>query len=77
MTLPVFMYYIVCNAISVYIPVGVGTLQYNAQSPDEAALVAAAKNFGYVFKVQSCEGFCQININFPILCIHRLAVPSL
>ena len=28
-----------------------GTLEYNAQSPDEAALVAAAKNFGYVFKV--------------------------
>ena len=32
-----------------------GTLQYNAQSPDEAALVAAAKNFGYVFKVQMCH----------------------
>ena len=30
-----------------------GTLQYNAQSPDEAALVAAAKNFGYVFKVRT------------------------
>ena len=27
-----------------------GKLVYNAQSPDEAALVAAAKNFGYVFK---------------------------
>ena len=30
----------------------IGTLEYNAQSPDEAALVAAAKNFGFVFKVQ-------------------------
>ena len=28
-----------------------GTLEYNAQSPDEAALVSAARNFGYVFKV--------------------------
>ena len=26
-------------------------LQYNAQSPDEAALVGAAKNFGYIFAV--------------------------
>jgi len=29
---------------------GEDTLVYNAQSPDEAALVSAAKNFGYVFK---------------------------
>lgn len=28
-----------------------GTLVYNAQSPDEAALVSAARNFGYVFVV--------------------------
>jgi magnesium-transporting ATPase (P-type) len=27
-----------------------GKLKYAAQSPDEAALVSAAKNFGYVFK---------------------------
>ncbi|KAL5481606.1 hypothetical protein EMCRGX_G021801 [Ephydatia muelleri] len=27
-----------------------GELQYNAQSPDEGALVGATKNFGYVFK---------------------------
>ena len=26
-------------------------LSYNSQSPDEAALVSAAKNFGFVFKV--------------------------
>eukprot|EP00731_Ephydatia_muelleri_P016102 Em0009g526a len=30
-----------------------GELQYNAQSPDEAALVGAAKNFGFVFKVRT------------------------
>ena len=30
-----------------------GTLSYNAQSPDEAALVSAARNFGYVFRVSS------------------------
>lgn len=27
-----------------------GKLEYQAQSPDEAALVGAARNFGYVFK---------------------------
>jgi len=30
----------------------VGLLEYNAQSPDEAALVSAARNFGYVFLVK-------------------------
>ncbi len=29
---------------------GSDKLVYNAQSPDEAALVSAAKNFGFVFK---------------------------
>ena len=27
-----------------------GKLEYQAQSPDEAALTSAARNFGYVFK---------------------------
>lgn len=27
-----------------------GRLEYQAQSPDEAALVAAARNFGFVFR---------------------------
>lgn len=27
-----------------------GKLEYQAQSPDEAALVSAARNFGFVFK---------------------------
>ena len=30
-----------------------GPLEYNAQSPDEAALVSAARNFGYVFLVMA------------------------
>jgi len=29
----------------------VGCLEYQAQSPDEGALVSAARNFGFVFKV--------------------------
>lgn len=33
-----------------------GPLQYNAQSPDEAALVSAARNFGYVFLVTIAVG---------------------
>lgn len=28
-----------------------GVLTYQAQSPDEGALVSAARNFGFVFKV--------------------------
>lgn len=27
-----------------------GTLEYQAQSPDEAALTSAARNFGFVFR---------------------------
>ena len=30
-----------------------GKLEYQAQSPDEGALVSAARNFGYVFKVST------------------------
>lgn len=32
-----------------------GNLKYNSPSPDETALVSAAKNFGYVFKTRSQE----------------------
>lgn len=35
----------------------IGVLVYNAQSPDEAALVSAARNFGYVFVVCTPEVF--------------------
>lgn len=30
-------------------------LEYQAQSPDEAALVAAARNFGFVFKSRTAN----------------------
>ena len=32
-----------------------GVLEYQAQSPDENALVSAARNFGFVFKVSDAE----------------------
>ena len=35
-----------------YVCVCTGKLVYNAQSPDEAALVSAARNFGFVFVVR-------------------------
>ena len=36
----------------------VGKLEYQAQSPDEGALVSAARNFGFVFKVNhACQNF--------------------
>jgi len=40
-----------------------GKLEYQAQSPDEAALVGAARNFGFVFKVSyvcSCRHFHEL-----------------
>lgn len=33
--------------------VGTGKLEYQAQSPDEGALVSAARNFGFVFKART------------------------
>jgi magnesium-transporting ATPase (P-type) len=30
-----------------------GVLEYQAQSPDEGALVSAARNFGFVFRVST------------------------
>ena len=32
-----------------------GILTYQAQSPDEGALVSAARNFGYVFKSRTAK----------------------
>ena len=43
-----------------------GQLVYNAQSPDEAALVSAAKNFGFVFKVSHCYECVQFTVFFQI-----------
>jgi len=38
-----------------------GQLTYQAQSPDEGALVSAARNFGYVYKVmQKFESYKHI-----------------
>jgi len=34
-----------------YVVINIGCLEYQAQSPDEGALVSAARNFGFVFKV--------------------------
>lgn len=34
-----------------------GFLEYQAQSPDEGALVSAARNFGFVFKVRQLIGY--------------------
>lgn len=39
---------------SIYI-YSVGDLVYQAQSPDEGALVTAARNFGFVFRSRSPE----------------------
>lgn len=50
-----------------------GRLEYQAQSPDEAALVSAARNFGFVFKSRtpnsiSVEVKGQLEVrNFKIL----------
>ena len=71
-----------CNGVGVEIydlhfychnvcPLTIGELQYNAQSPDEGALVGATKTFGYVFKVSTQSnpvaidclyGFCVTSI---------------
>ena len=36
-----------------------GELEYQAQSPDEAALVTAARNFGFVFLVYTVTEKCS------------------
>ena len=45
----------------------VGQLEYQAQSPDEAALVSAARNFGFIFMVRHHSvGCCHLSaiVNF-------------
>lgn len=39
-----------------------GALEYQAQSPDEAALTSAARNFGYVFKSRTPQSI-TITVN--------------
>jgi len=41
-----------------------GQLLYQAQSPDEGALVGAARNFGFVFRVRSANTVCYIYFMF-------------
>jgi len=41
-------------------------LEYNAQSPDEAALVSAARNFGYVFLVTTVAILILIPVNYDL-----------
>jgi magnesium-transporting ATPase (P-type) len=46
-----------------------GNLKYNSQSPDETALVQAAKNFGYVFKERTQE---SLTLEVPHLSLYSL-----
>lgn len=39
--------------VAVVVVVVLGKLEYQAQSPDEGALVSAARNFGFVFKART------------------------
>lgn len=48
-----------------------GNLAYQAQSPDEAALVGAARNFGFVFKV----GEAQFSLQLKRCSLHVLTHP--
>ena len=38
----------------------IGELEYQAQSPDEGALVNAARNFGFVFRVWRLAYVCGL-----------------
>lgn len=64
-----------------------GKLEYQAQSPDEAALVSAARNFGFVFKARTpnsisievkgqlevidCVSWCLSKLNDEFIYPHR------
>ena len=52
-----------------------GKLEYQAQSPDEGALVSAARNFGYVFKVSSEDNSLILYI-LPKTFINQLNLPT-
>ncbi len=49
-----------------------GKLEYQAQSPDEGALVSAARNFGFVFKARTPD-----SITIEVAQIHWLLTYSL
>ena len=50
-----------------------GKLEYQAQSPDEEALVSAARNFGFVFKDRTPRSitiyFNGVEEEYELLCI--------
>ena len=50
-----------------------GTLEYQAQSPDENALVSSARNFGFVFTKRTKNSvtitFNGVEENYELLCI--------
>ncbi|XP_053509931.1 phospholipid-transporting ATPase ID [Ictalurus furcatus] len=48
-------------------------LVYQAQSPDEGALVTAARNFGFVFRSRSPESLCVVELG-ELRCYELLAI---
>lgn len=50
-----------------------GVLNYQAQSPDEGALVTAARNFGFVFRSRTPESVLLVEMGRPVL-YHLLAI---
>lgn len=57
-----FLFYIFVN---VYICFSTGELFYQAQSPDEGALVTAARNFGFVFRSRTPESISLVEMGVP------------
>lgn len=49
------MYYTQLLHVPKFVSSTDGVLEYQAQSPDEGALVSAARNFGFVFKVRGIK----------------------
>lgn len=43
-----------------------GELYYQAQSPDEGALVTAARNFGFVFRSRTPESITVVELGRPV-----------
>ncbi len=51
--------------VHVYICFSTGELFYQAQSPDEGALVTAARNFGFVFRSRTPETISIVEMGVP------------
>ena len=66
----VTIYYILKCILYTYFA---GTLEYQAQSPDENALVSSARNFGFVFTKRTKNSvtitFNGVEENYELLCI--------